>query len=245
MCTVTFIPNSNNGFTLTSSRDEIASRGITKFPVEKQLKNETIYFPQDPQAGGTWITTSQSGKVACLLNGGFTKHKHTPPYRMSRGKVVLDSFSYGSFAEFGNSYNLDGIEPFTMILIEQNKTNTNLYELIWDGSKKHFNKINSTTQHIWSSSTLYNNEIKKIREIWFKDWLIEKGPSATSLFDFHQIAGDLSDEFNIKMKRKNGPETVSITQVSISLKSITERHLNFISEEDNQIQLPLKSTPHA
>ena len=244
MCTVTFISN-RNGFTLTSSRDEIASRGETQFPIEKQLTTEKIYFPQDPLAGGTWIATSELGKVVCLLNGGFEKHKHQPPYRFSRGKVVLDSFSFKNFDAFGNEYNLKGVEPFTLILIDNSSSETKLYELVWDGYKKHFTELSSGSNHIWSSSTLYKKEIREIRQTWFKDWLLTNGESSDSLFNFHLTAGDLSDAYNIKMKRENGPETVSITQVSLHDNRLNKRHLNFLMNQDNQTKIELKALLHA
>jgi len=232
MCTVTFIPN-NNGFTLTSSRDEASSRGAIDFPVEKQLEKEKIYFPQDPLAGGTWIATSELGKVVCLLNGGFEKHKHTPPYSFSRGKVVLDCFSFENFEFFGKEYNLKGVEPFTLVLVD----NSQLFELIWDGEDKHFKELDQKRNHIWSSSTLYKKEIREIRQTWFQNWVTSEGTTKASIFDFHLKGGNLSDEFNIKMKRKNGPETVSITQVLLEEKKITKRHLNFVNDNDNQIEI--------
>jgi len=240
MCTVTIIPN-KTGFTLTSSRDEIASRGVTQFPIKMELGKERIYFPQDPLAGGTWIATSEKGKVVCLLNGGFEKHKHQPPYSFSRGKVVMDCFSFENFELFGKVYNLSGVEPFTLVLID----NMQLFELVWDGDTKHFKELNANDQHIWSSSTLYNKEIREIRQKWFKNWGLHEDSTNAAIFDFHLKGGNISDSFNIKMKRKNGPETVSITQVSMDNHNITKRHLNFISEEDNQIQIELKSLLHA
>lgn len=88
MCTVTYLPVST-GFVLTQNRDEAPTRSPQIISKEKRFGTELL-FPKDTKAGGTWIATARDGRTACLLNGAFEKHKHEPPYRLSRGLVLLD-----------------------------------------------------------------------------------------------------------------------------------------------------------
>ena len=57
MCTVTFLPLKNDGFILTSNRDEQPNR-ITHPPLTVVEDETTLLFPKDEIAGGTWIGTS-------------------------------------------------------------------------------------------------------------------------------------------------------------------------------------------
>ena len=94
MCTVTYFPLEQDGYILTSSRDEKSVRGIALPPRKYLLDQQTVFFPKDPDAGGTWFVTTGRDTTLCLLNGAFTKHEHEPPYRKSRGLVVLDYFKF-------------------------------------------------------------------------------------------------------------------------------------------------------
>ena len=78
MCTVTYIPQSEDSFILTSNRDEMPKRSAIGL-VELELANKKVLFPRDPKANGTWIASSSTHQLVCLLNGAFVKHKHKPP----------------------------------------------------------------------------------------------------------------------------------------------------------------------
>ena len=90
MCTVTYIPLENGDFILTQNRDEDVKRPIATPPIDRTINGTKHLFPIDPQGKGTWIGISNTGRVASLLNGGTEPYKHQPPYRQSRGKVILD-----------------------------------------------------------------------------------------------------------------------------------------------------------
>ncbi|GBL36066.1 hypothetical protein EMGBS15_16610 [Filimonas sp.] len=92
MCTVTYLPVSSSSFILTHNRDEHHTRAIALLPEKKTMQDIEIIFPTDQQGGGTWIATSKEFTL-CLLNGGFEKHIPSPPYRHSRGLVILDFLS--------------------------------------------------------------------------------------------------------------------------------------------------------
>src|SRR6476619_3650958 len=114
MCTVSFVPFTKNHFILTSNRDETTARGLASSPVIIEKETYKLVCPIDPLASGTWIAASNYGDMICLLNGAFKRHKHLPPYRKSRGLVVLDYFDTGEPEKFAAEYDLSNIEPFTM-----------------------------------------------------------------------------------------------------------------------------------
>src|SRR5690606_32494896 len=91
-----------------------------------------------------------------------------------------------------------GIEPFTMIVHDHN----NLYEFRWDGEKKHLRLLAADEPHIWSSATLYSDEVIHRRNQWFKEWLISSQPfSAEKVRAFHHFAGEGDLENAVKVNR--------------------------------------------
>src|ERR1044071_9417826 len=110
MCTVTFIPAGDKIY-LTSNRDEKYWRSEALAPAAYQFPSGKILFPKDGDAGGTWMAVHENGNAIVFLNGGFTSHTPQPPYRKSRGLILLDliesTAAYNSFL----AINLNNIEP--------------------------------------------------------------------------------------------------------------------------------------
>src|ERR1019366_4531236 len=112
---------------------------------------------------------------------------HNPPYRMSRGLVVLDFFKTDSVFNFHQNYNLQGIETFTMVIIE----NKEIFEFRWDGSEKFFKSLDAALPHIRCSATLYTPEVITMRERWFVDWLAGHGDyRIEDILSFHLFADE-------------------------------------------------------
>ncbi len=117
MCTVTFIPQFNNGFVLTSNRDEAPGRE-TFSPETYNEEGVQLLYPKDALAGGTWIGVSQMQRAVTLMNGGFVAHKRKDSYRKSRGVVVKDFLKAEDLKAAIASYDFNDIEPFTAIIVE-------------------------------------------------------------------------------------------------------------------------------
>lgn len=209
MCTVTFIAKGKNDFILTSSRDEAPERGTIR-PLEYIEDKVKLIYPKDKVAGGTWIGVSEKNRLINLLNGAFLPHKRKPNYRMSRGVVVKKLLLARDAVQTIYDFNFEGIEPFTLILIEWN-SRLKLYELVWDGLNTHFKELN-LSNHIWSSSLLYSDEIKSIRKQWLTAFLKNNRVNSTSLWDFHHTAGVGNKEIDLQMDR-GFVKTVSISQI--------------------------------
>ncbi len=214
MCTVTFLPLGNKGFILTSNRDESADRLPARAPGRYRLHDQMLVFPCDPVGGGTWIVTSGKGVSLCLLNGAFGAHRSCPPYRQSRGKVLLDFFGYDYAGEFATEYNFRGIEPFTLLVVRTEPA-LSLTEIRWDGKEVHFSVKDAGKPYIWSSATLYSPEVIRRREGWFASWLAgREGYQVEDILHFHHSAGQDDSGNGLRMHRGSGHQTVSITSIA-------------------------------
>ena len=94
MCTVSYVP-AKAGFILTSNRDEHISRGIARYHDLYQMDDTILAYPVDAKAGGTWFICNGQGDTGVLLNGAFEKHLPDPPYRKSRGAVLIHRWGGG------------------------------------------------------------------------------------------------------------------------------------------------------
>ncbi|MAN58432.1 MAG: hypothetical protein CMC08_01200 [Flavobacteriaceae bacterium] len=220
MCTLTFIPHKIEGFIVTSNRDEAPGRDTLIPKIYGEAATRLLY-PKDTLAGGTWIGASDKKRLVCLLNGGFTAHERKASYRMSRGIIVTDLLTASDATRAVGGYDLHGIEPFTLIMVDW-QDSWRLFELVWDEARVHFNEM-KWEPHIWSSSLLYSEEVKQHREAWFADFLKRHpNPLEADLLEFHKKAGTGDRENDIVMDR-GFVRTKSITQV-VARRDFTMRY---------------------
>lgn len=226
MCTVTYLPLGNNDFILTSNRDESPMRKT--IPPKKYDENGVeLTYPKDGLAGGTWIGLSEKKRLVCLLNGGFIKHQRNEYYKMSRGIIVKRILISDDSVEFVSSFDFEGIEPFTIILVDWND-GLKTFELVWDGNKKYFKQLVQEPK-IWSSSTLYDAKMKQLRKDWFSDWLsFQDEFSEEEILKFHQDTSRGDINTSLKMKRPF-VETVSTTLVVKNNKDINVKYCDYLS----------------
>jgi hypothetical protein len=224
MCTVTFLPKGKSAYILTSNRDETPKRAALS-PVPYEVHGRTVFFPKDPLAGGTWIATDESRFTLCLLNGAFEKHPHKPPYKLSRGLMLLDFFKYLNVNDFSSQFDFSGIEPFTLLIIDSQDGLT-LTELIWDEDKLHVTPIDITKAHIWSSSTLYPTAVRQERMQWFEKWLASHEHfDQNEIMQFHKTGGKGDHWNDFVMNREGKVQTVSVTSIEKA------DHFNMIYED--------------
>ncbi|MFY0630255.1 MAG: NRDE family protein [Flavobacteriaceae bacterium] len=210
MCTVTYLPLGNEGFILTSNRDESPMRK-TISPQKYKENGVEITYPKDELAGGTWIGVSEKNRLVCLMNGGFEQHQRGSYYRMSRGVVVKNILSVHDPITYIESFNFHEIEPFTIVLVDWNEQ-LNTYELVWDGEEKHLKEL-SQEPEVWSSSSLYDAQMKSDRKQWFQQWLKDRSEfHQGDIIAFHESTDKGTEGTTLKMKRPF-VETVSITSV--------------------------------
>lgn len=236
MCTLTYLPFENEQFIITANRDESPGRANVSFPAYHQLDSKNIIFPKDPLAGGSWIATSDNGISACLLNGANDPHEPQPPYRMSRGLVLLEAIECIKPDEFFKNYDFTDIEPFTMVVFFHDPE-LKILEFKWDGQQKHLKEFDPAKPHIWASAQLYTSEAVKNRQKWFAKWLSEnKNHTVEKIYAFHKNAGsgDLSNDL---VMDRGEVKTVSISHICSRVGSIEIGHENLLMNRKQELRL--------
>lgn len=227
MCTVSFV-NSNGKIIITSNRDEQVLRPALE-PRHYQLGNKKVFFPKDPKAGGTWFAVDEHANVIVLLNGASEKHQWQPPYRKSRGLIVLDLIGSDSPISKWNQIDLDGIEPFTLVLYESQE----LFQLRWNGSEKESVAMNPNQNYIWSSSTLYPKNIREARAQWFEQFIETKpGVNEAEMFNFHRYTEDENKQNGLVINRNDLLKTLSITQTVIEKNKVNLVHHDLLGQQE-------------
>lgn len=222
----------DNTIVLNSNRDENINRVAAEPPQAFTDDKQTLFYPLDTFAGGTWFCVKESGDAIVLLNGGEKKHTPQPPYRRSRGLIVLDLMRELRIVEAWKNLDMVNIEPFTLVVTENKK----LFQLRWTGEEKSTLQLDEKQPHIWSSSTLYTDEIKAVREKWFEGMLAKKNhqPTPDDFWHFHTTPTPGDAENGIIINRNNTMLTRSITQCVISDTEISFRYFDTITKNTTQ-----------
>ena len=104
------------------------------------------------------------------------------------------------------------------------------YEFVWDGKTKHFTKL-AQEPRIWSSSPLYTDDMKQLRNEWFENWLNENNEfTQEKILEFHKNDTLGSPENSIKMKR-SFLETVSITSIEKNGNNMSMEYLDVLNSD--------------
>lgn len=227
MCTVSFV-NSQGKIIITSNRDEQVLRPAAA-PKNYLINQKNLIFPKDPKAGGTWYAVDEQANVIVLLNGADEKHDWNPPYRKSRGLILLDIFSSASAIIAWESINLSNIEPFTLVLFQDQQ----LYQLRWNGNEKNILQMDSNQNYVWSSSTLYNREIREKRTEWFYQFL-DTIPEVNEqeMILFHKYSNNDNKENGLVINRNDKLKTLSITQTVIEQNKVNVLHFDLINQDE-------------
>ena len=233
MCTLTYIPLTKDSVIITSNRDESLMREKALPPAIYEINNLKIVFPKDPLGGGTWIATTENGVTANLLNGAFEPHLPSPPYRKSRGLILLEVFQFNSPLEFCSEINLDQIEPFTLVIFSP----TIIAELKWNGNKKFIREYDKNSPLLWASEQLYSRENIIKRQKWFEQLLQERELNQNIILNFHENAGEGDAENDLKINRGNTLTTLSITSVKINSEAHEMFYKDLVTNEESIVKL--------
>jgi hypothetical protein len=233
MCLVSYIPL-KDGYLISSNRDESPDRASTPLILDNNYLTP-LYYPRD-QKGGSWLVTAENGRTVCVLNGAFVRHKRKSSYRLSRGIMSKSYFNYNHTEEFLHKYDFTDIEPFTMVIKDEN----GVYEFRWDGTYKYIEILDPHTLHLWSSCTLYEDLMIEKRKNVFTQMYnnLQQNPSAL-IREIH-LTGTVGDsENNFVMNRDNRVATISHSYVKVQDKQgiINIENLMDRSVEEKQFEI--------
>lgn len=229
MCTLTYLPMSG-GYALTHNRDERMDRKASAVFLKEEISGKEVYFPQDFEGKGSWFVHSEQATL-CILNGGTDTYTPQPPYRHSRGLVLLHFFEFPSAEAFAANYDFHQLEPFTLIIAEENK----LYKLVHDADRTYMQELDASQRHIWSSTRLYTKEVRVKREHWFSTWLQNRQDfSAPAIRHFHLTGGEGDTANDFRMSRWGILKTVSLTQVVKTIEQTELYYQNFEAAHPDQ-----------
>lgn len=236
MCTLSYLPKADGSFYFTSNRDEKLARAKAILPQLYQHGVNQLLYPKDAQAGGTWLVASSKGYLLCLLNGGLVKHVSSPPYRKSRGLILLEFFKYPSAKAFIKSANFEGIEPFTLII----KGPNSFHELRWTGITLLVKELDALQPAIWSSVTLYDPAVIVAREEFFKQYFGQlKEVQLEDVINFHQFKGNAEMPHSILMNTLPQTQTLSISALQVNLKHVMFNYFDLLLDAITQVRLDL------
>ena len=224
MCLVSYI-STQNGYFLTSNRDESPKRAET--PLRSiTIGNSNLICPID-QKGGSWIIMAKDARAICILNGAHNNHTRKSTYRLSRGVMMMEFFTFDHTRDFIAQYNFTNIEPFTMVIREKNK----LYEFRWDEISKHIKILDTDQSYVWSSSTLYDDEMRRARKKVFFEEIKHIDLNIEAIMELHRRGQVGNTENNFVMNREDRVATISITCAAAQAEKITMLHNNLMSSE--------------
>lgn len=201
MCILSIFSKANGDFILTQNRDESIYRKTSPGIEKREFYGKKVLGPVDLNSGGTWIYYTDKYTV-CVLNGAYEKHSHRPPYRLSRGLIILELLKFNTINEFISEIDLNEIEPFTMIMIDM--INNEKIILVWDGIQKFTENISKDKLIIRSSSTLYDSSERLFHKNEFENLTVA---DSEIIYDLHQkLAMPKNDKYPIV-------QSTSITQI--------------------------------
>lgn len=236
MCTVSFFPIAD-GFVLTSTRDEVVHRE-TFSPAFYEVAGHHLIFPKDKKSNGTWIASDGEKLSVCLLNGAWSNHQKQPNYKMSRGLVPLKVFEFLSFEAFVKSFDFEGIEPFTLIGVQEGSKTTQLFELRWDGESTSFAQLNEKEPHLWSSYTLYPPFVQEKRNTLFKAFLKELNFNSLEKIQKFHLQKDIQDpDSSLLRYHHSGPKSVSLTQLVRNCSALDLIYFDLLANTESHLSI--------
>ena len=206
MCTLIWKPT-QTGILVGSNRDEWPGRGNASLPDWNTVNGTNVFAPIDPAKGGSWFACIPQQRLCVILNGGFIKHTSSPPYKMSRGIILMNALTQP--IEETLTTDFTGIEPFTLVI--RDFISTAAYTLVWTGETLDIQEEDWTEERVWSSATLYDESAH--------EWAKETTLSMLSDGDSNQLLPCLiAQEFHAKRKFCHYQDSPPIeTMASITL----------------------------
>ncbi len=236
MCCLTIYKTKDDKLVVTHNRDEQKSRQISANKVMPEIiDGRNVWMPKDAQSNGTWIATDGQ-MVGALLNGFKKNHIKKEVYKASRGSIIPCLFNMKSTEQFIENYNPEGYEPFTLIIIDKNM---GMVEYGWDEQEIYIKNLDTDQSHIYSSATLYDEEVKNYRAQLFFNWL-KNDCSENDIWYLHALNGNDHRHF-LNVNYNNEICTVAMSQIVLGNHSVFNYHSLSANIMKETLYLPKKN----
>ncbi|MEX0929800.1 MAG: NRDE family protein [Balneolales bacterium] len=154
MCTVTFYPNDDHNWILSTNRDELKSRKKAKPPFIQKSGELPYLAPVDGQAGGTWVGVNEAGIGLTIINNyqGNNPLLNHRTDAVSRGLIIPDLMSRNHLEDVNarmQQLKVARYNPFKLIGMQSQPWM--IMEWSWDGQKYRTRSL-PVEPAIWVSS---------------------------------------------------------------------------------------------
>lgn len=220
MCTVSFIPISENQYLIGSNRDELKTRAQA---IPPKIQGDGSWIaPIDTEANGTWFGVNQYGITLTLINN----YQATNPLldhrkdAKSRGLIIPELMPFSNekaVSDWFEQMDETNFNPFDVIAVFPSPMTVIRWS--WDG--KSFQKIiEKPESQIWVSAGFDLQKITEFRKQVFTNKILnsEEKPLKT-LQNFHSSQHPEPGKFSVAMFQDE-VQTVSSTLVQVGNKKI-------------------------
>ena len=125
MCTLTVInlrtDEGQLGYRLVMNRDELRTRSRALPPEWREVDGVRAIWPVDPDGGGTWIASAETGLTLALVNSFPTPMPSLPEDRVSRGLIIprlIASEGVEGVVDGFESIEVERYAPFRLVAVD-------------------------------------------------------------------------------------------------------------------------------
>jgi hypothetical protein len=177
-----------------------------------------VWYPRDPQGGGTWVAANGHRLAVALLN---RQQPHTRPVdanekaeRRSRGRIVLalaQASAVSALRPRLSEVDPGDYAPFRLIAVR----NRDVLIATSDGRQLEIADALLTTPLLFTSSSLSDDEAERRRRPLFDELVLRGNDPLAGQWIFHDHRWPDCPEFSVRMQRSDA-RTVSRTVVDVT-----------------------------
>lgn len=215
MCTVSVIPLPDaKGYRLATNRDELRTRPAALRPRSHTPAPEfRAIWPVDPDAGGTWVATSDEQLTLCTMNINPDPRPAPPPdtMRRSRGMIIptlINSRSARHALERLESFDLDRFQCFRLIAVDHDR----VLDAVWDRGELLI--TDRPLEPVCFATSGIGDHRVQARVALFDWWFAQGAVDGARQDAFHHHRWPERGEVSVNMSRAEA-RTVSITSVEV------------------------------
>ena len=223
MCTVTYYPHPDSGFSLFCNHDESCRRPTPEAPRLITENGIDIIQPRDPAGRGTWIAAQNNGIVMCTLNSPNDQGVNQRHGAKSRSRIIKALCGSQDEEELRVRFGL--LNPlhfgaFRLVCIFSRPHRQDKI-LTWHWNGRVLNALHGLTgAQIWACPFRKEHDCECFRKNLWKTFLLNHlHATEEDLRQFHFSAGQHLNEKTVAMKSRHS-QTVNISHVRVAATEI-------------------------